>query len=100
MTNDLMIYYFFFFILVVNSLLAVVLPLFGLFRWKGAWKVLVLFPYAILAMTGGVMYARIQNDAQAHTLWPIELFLWALGSWFFVVGVDWLHIRQTKGWKQ
>ena len=56
-------------------------------QWKGKWSISALLPMAILALWClFIVIAKVQSP-ESHTLWPFEIFAWAMLNMVYMVGV-------------
>lgn len=56
-------------------------PLWGLWRWRGGWRIAAAVPVAVMAFVVLRLFA--------HNLWPLELMMWGGFSclWMLIVGL-------------
>lgn len=70
-------------------------PAWGLWRWRGGWRVAALLPAVILAFVVLRMIFDIARNPTSHNLWPFEILMWGGFSclWMLVV----LLVRKVSG---
>ena len=70
-------------------------PLWGLWRWRGGWRMAALLPAAIMAFVVLRLLIDTARDPTSHNLWPFEILMWGGFSclWMLVVGL----VRKLSG---
>lgn len=70
-------------------------PAWGLWRWRGGWRVAALLPAAIMAFVVLRLFIDTARDPTSHNLWPFEILMWGGFSclWMLVV----VLVRKLSG---
>jgi hypothetical protein len=63
------------FMLMVFALLAagLIVPLWSVWKWRGAWRLAALVPVAIMLLVTLRIIVGIAHDSTSHNLWPFEI---------------------------
>jgi hypothetical protein len=71
-----------FFMLVVLGLLLVGAgaPLWGLWTWRGGWRVAAAVPALMMVFVIGRIVIDTARDPTSHNLWPFEILMWGGAS--------------------
>ena len=56
-------------------------------QWKGKWSISALLPMVILALWCLIIVIAKVQSPESHTLWPFEIFAWAMLNMVYMVGV-------------
>lgn len=77
------------------SLIGFAGPAWGLWRWRGGWRVAALLPAAIMAFVVLRLFIDTARDPTSHNLWPFEILMWGGFScvWMLVV----VLVRKLSG---
>ncbi len=64
-------------------------PAWGLWRWRGGWRIAAAIPAAIMAFVVLRIIAATAIDPTSHNLWPFEIVMWGGLScaWILVLAV-------------
>ena len=65
-------------ILLGLPLVALGLPIYFLWRWRGPRRLLAALPLVVLAGKLATVWVDLAADPTSHNLWPLELLLWEL----------------------
>lgn len=70
-------------------------PVWGLWRWRGGWRMAALLPATIMAFVVLRLLIDTARDPTSHNLWPFEILMWGGFSclWMLVVVV----VRKLSG---
>ena len=70
------------FMLLVLALLvgSVAAPLWGLWKWRGGWRVLPAVPLALMGFVIGRIVVDVARDPTSHNLWPFEILMFGTAS--------------------
>ena len=70
------------FMLLVLALLlgSVAAPLWGLWKWRGGWRVLPAVPLALMGFVIGRIVVDVARDPTSHNLWPFEILMFGAAS--------------------
>ena len=63
------------------------LPLAAWREWRGYWRPGALFPLLFLLFWLGVIGLSKWRDPESHSLWPFEIFAWAMLNMIYMVGL-------------
>jgi hypothetical protein len=55
------------------GLLAFAAPAWGLWRWRGGWRIAAAAPAALMAVVVLRLVVDITRDPTSHNLWPFEI---------------------------
>lgn len=61
------------------------LPVSALRQWTGQWRLCAALPLIILLIWVGIIVISKQISAEAHQLWPMEIFAWAMVTMIYMV---------------
>jgi hypothetical protein len=71
-------------------------PLWGLWKWRGGWRIAAAVPALMMAFVIGRFVVDTARDPTSHNLWPFEILMWG-GASAVVMGVlalaKWLSQR-------
>jgi NADPH:quinone reductase-like Zn-dependent oxidoreductase len=71
-------------------------PLWGLWKWRGGWRIAAAVPALMMAFVIGRFVVDTARDPTSHNLWPFEILIWG-GASAVVMGVlalaKWLSQR-------
>ena len=56
-------------------------------QWRGKWSISALLPMVILALWCLIIVIAKVQSPESHTLWPFEIFAWAMLNMVYMVGV-------------
>jgi hypothetical protein len=70
------------FMLLMLALLvaSVAAPLWGLWKWRGGWRVLAATPLALMSFIVGRIVVDVARDPTSHNLWPFEILMFGAAS--------------------
>ena len=70
-------------------------PAWGLWRWRGAWRIIAAVPAVIMAFVLLRLFIDTARDPTSHNLWPFEIVMWGGFSclWMLVAGL----VRKLSG---
>ena len=74
------------FVLIVTAASAV-LPYSAIRQWRGAWRVAAAAPLVVLLLWLAVIIVSRVLTAGSHTLWPLEIFAWAMFNMIYMVSI-------------
>src|SRR3546814_18428404 len=57
------------------GLLALALPAWALWRWRGGWRIAAMVPAALMAFVVLRIVVGVAIDPTSHNLWPFELLM-------------------------
>jgi len=60
--------------------ICVVGPLWAIWKWRGAWRVLGALPLPVIAFVIGRILMDTSRDPTSHNLWPFEILMFGLGG--------------------
>ncbi|KAA2285875.1 hypothetical protein F0415_04055 [Arenimonas fontis] len=59
---------------------SVLLPIWGLWRWRGPWRLAAAAPAAMMSLVMLNIVVDVIRDPTSHNLWPFEVAMWGAGS--------------------
>jgi hypothetical protein len=62
--------------MVVLGLIGIAWPLWGLWRWRGGWRMGAAIPAAVMAFVVLRILLGTAIDPTSHNLWPFEIVMW------------------------
>ncbi|MGH8182628.1 MAG: hypothetical protein ACREPH_03100 [Rhodanobacteraceae bacterium] len=62
--------------MVAIGILSLVWPAWGLWRWRGGWRLLAAVPAAVMAFVVLRIFIDTARDPTSHNLWPFEIVMW------------------------
>lgn len=62
-------------------------PAWGLWRWRGAWRVAAAVPALAMAIVLLNIVIGTAIDPTSHNLWPFEILMWSVGSVAVMAGL-------------
>jgi hypothetical protein len=70
-------------------------PLWAMWKWRGAWRVIGILPLPVMAFVVGRIIIDTSRDPTSHNLWPFEILMVGGGgvALYFLLGV----IRRVRG---
>ncbi len=74
-------------IVLAAALASAALPLAAFRHWRNNWRWGALFPFTVLLVWASIIMASKLIDADAHRLWPLELFAWAMLNMIYMVAL-------------
>ena len=74
-------------IVLVFTLASGALSLAAMRQWRGKWSISALLPMVILALWCLIIVIAKVQSPESHTLWPFEIFAWAMLNMVYMVGV-------------
>src|SRR3546814_2793134 len=77
------------------GLLALALPAWALWRWRGGWRIAAMVPAALMAFVVLRIVVGVAIDPTSHNLWPFEILM-AGGLASVLVLALWL-VRKLSG---
>src|SRR3546814_12877482 len=57
------------------GLLALALPAWALWRWRGGWRIAAMVPAALMAFVVLRIVVGVAIDPTSHNLWPFEILM-------------------------
>src|SRR3546814_18697421 len=77
------------------GLLALALPAWALWRWRGGWRIAAMVPAALMAFVMLRIVVGVAIDPTSHTLWPFEHLM--AGGLASVLVLALLLVRRVAG---
>jgi hypothetical protein len=68
--------------MIAIGILALAWPAWGLWRWRGGWRLAAAAPAVIMAFVVLRIVIDTTRDPTSHNLWPFEIVIW--GGWICV----------------
>lgn len=68
--------------MIAIGILALAGPAWGLWRWRGGWRLAAAVPAVIMAFVVLRIFIDTTRDPTSHNLWPFEIVMW--GGWICV----------------
>jgi hypothetical protein len=62
--------------MIAIGLLSLAWPAWGLWRWRGGWRLVAAIPAAIMAFVVLRIVIGTARDPTSHNLWPFEIVMW------------------------
>lgn len=59
---------------------SVLLPIWGLWRWRGGWRLAAAVPALVMSLVLLNILVGVTLDPTSHNLWPFEVAMWGAGS--------------------
>ena len=66
----------FMFTMIAIGLLSLAWPAWGLWRWRGGWRIAAAVPAVIMAFIVLRIFVDTARDPTSHNLWPFEIVMW------------------------
>lgn len=76
--GDLALFYGFWFAMLAIGLLAFAGPAWGLWRWRGRWRIAAVIPALVMGFVVLRIVIDTSRDPTSHNLWPFEIIMWGL----------------------
>jgi hypothetical protein len=73
--NDILLFYGFMLLVTVFGLFSILAPAWGLWRWRGGWRIAAALPAAIMAFVSLRLVVDTAHDPTSHNLWPFEILM-------------------------
>jgi hypothetical protein len=70
-------------------------PAWGLWRWRGGWRMAALLPAAVMAFVVLRLFIDTARDPTSHNLWPFEILMWGGLSCLWMLAV--VLVRKLSG---
>lgn len=70
-------------------------PVWGLWRWRGGWRMAALLPAAVMAFVVLRLFIDTARDPTSHNLWPFEILMWGSLSCLWMLAV--VLVRKLSG---
>jgi hypothetical protein len=70
-------------------------PAWGLWRWRGGWRLAALLPAATMAFVVLRLFIDTARDPTSHNLWPFEILIWGGFSCLWMLAV--VLVRKLSG---
>lgn len=74
-------------IVLAAALASAALPIAAFRNWPNRWRWGAVFPFAVLLVWSSIIVAAKLINPQAHGLWPLELFAWAMLNMIYMVAL-------------
>jgi hypothetical protein len=74
-------------IVLLAALASAALPLAAFRNWQNRWRWGALFPFAVLLVWASIIVVAKLINPDAHGLWPLELFAWAMLNMIYMVAL-------------
>ena len=75
-TSDVAIFSGFMLAMVALGLIGVAWPAWGLWRWRGGWRIAAAVPAVVMAFVVLRIITGTAIDPTSHNLWPFEIVMW------------------------
>ncbi len=71
------------------GMVALVAPAWGVWRWRGGWRIAAAIPAAVMALVVLRIVLGTVFDPTSHNLWPFEIVMWGGLSciWMLVAAI-------------
>lgn len=76
---------------VVLALIGLAAPAWGLWRWRGGWRITAAVPAAVMAFVVLRIFVDTARDSTSHNLWPFEIVTWGGLSCIWMLVAALLH---------
>lgn len=63
-------------VMMLIGVLGLLAPTWGLWRWRGGWRVAAILPAAIMVFVVLRIFFDTARDPTSHNLWPFEILMW------------------------
>lgn len=93
--GDLLLYNGFMLLMPALLLAGIGVPLWSVWKWRGAWRIAAAVPVAVVAFVGLRIVVDTARDPTSHNLWPFEIITYGAIA-LALIGALWLARRLMR----